>query len=207
MDLNARQRRHARRTTWTCFAVGLVLGGASSSGVVAERLSIGNLQWAGVATATLLVLSVVAVALTALPLSMSFEDADSGAREQFRPTLMLAAQVGGALCGIALVHGLLRASNTHALAWMSNSPAELVNDVIATAGVLTAVWACATRGPRVDWLWSMLCVLLLYRQTTPHWHLDHPPHVFQVTVQELVAAQFVALATGLLAFRRFGAAA
>ena len=166
----------------------------------------GDLRYAAFECLGLLVLGVVALALTASPLSVSFGDTQSGARERLRPLFILGAQVSGALCGVALIHLLLRASGLPALSWMSSSPAELVNDAIAVGGALTAVWACSSRELRLDWLWAMLCVLLLYRHTTPLWHLDHPPQLFRATVQELVAAQFIALTTGLLAFRRFGAA-
>ncbi len=205
MDLDEKQRLHARRTLRLSFVVGLSLGAAASGSVVGERLSLGDVRWSGVALALVFALSVVALALTTWPLSRSFVDVESGAREQLRPFAILATQIVGALCGIGLIHVILRASEPSALSWMSQSPAELVNDAVAVSGLLTAVWACSTRELRVDWLWTMLCVLLVYRETTPHWHLDHGPHAFQATVQELVAAQFIAVATGLLAFRRFGA--
>jgi len=206
VDLDERQRLFSRRTLRLSFAVGLLLGAGASGSVVGERLSLGDVRWSGAALVLVFALSVVGLALTAWPLSRSFVDMESGAEERLRPLAILAAQIAGAVCGIGLIHVILRASGPAALAWMSKSPAELVNDVTAVSGLLTAVWACSTRQLRVDWLWVMLCVLLLYRQTTPHWHLDHAPHAFQATVQQLVAAQFIAVATGLLAFRRFGAA-
>jgi hypothetical protein len=40
-----------------------------------------------------------------------------------------------------------------------------------------------------------------YRATASAWHLDQAPHGFQTTIQELVVAQFIAAALGLLVFR------
>ena len=206
MNLDEKKRSYARRALRVSFIVGWLLGAGASASVVGERLSLGDVRWSGAALALVLALSIVALALTAWPLSLSFVDVESGAREQLKPFAILAAQVAGAFCGIGSIHAILRASGPAALSWMSKAPAELVNDAVAVAGLLTAVWACSKRQLRVDWLLAMLCLLLLYRETTPHWHLDHAPRAFQATVQELVAAQFIAVATGLLAFRRFGAA-
>jgi hypothetical protein len=107
------------------------------------------------------------------------------------------------MSGIALVHLLLKFSRFSALRWMSEQPAQFVNDGVAALGTLAAVWACASKPVRTSLLLEMFGLLLLYRATGHLWHVDHAPRVFRTSIQELVAAQVIAAATGLLAFRKF----
>ncbi len=113
---------------------------------------------------------------------------------------LVVAQVLGAAVGIALVHATLRREVVGAMPWLSERPAQLVNDVVAVSGLLALVWASASRLDTRIFVIALL-VMTAYRATASAWHLDHAPHGFQTTIQELVVAQFVAAAIGLLVFR------
>jgi hypothetical protein len=86
---------------------------------------------------------------------------------------------------------------------MSEQPPQFVNDAVAALGTLAAVRAFASRSVSPYMLIVMFGLLLGYRITGQLWHVDRAPHLFQASIQELVAAQVIAAATGLLAFRRF----
>jgi hypothetical protein len=111
---------------------------------------------------------------------------------------ILVPQALGAVVGIVVVHLLLRREALGALPWLSERPAQFVNDAVAVAGFLALVWA-VTDGLDAKLLFLAFAGVTLYRVTAPLWHLDHAPGGFQTSVQELVVAQFVgaALAVGL----------
>jgi len=176
----------------------------TSAGVVAERLLGGNIQAALSVDVIVLGVAILAMTLTSRPLSTFFGNAeDARWLVRLRSGLVLLPQLIGVLSGVALVHLSLRYSGFSALKWMSERPAQFVNDGVAALGTLAAVWACASKPLRMCLLLEMLGLLLLYHATGQHWHADHAPHAFRASIQELVAAQVIAAATGLLAFRRF----
>jgi len=200
-----RARRFARRSLGLAYCCGLLLAGTTSAGVVAERLLGGSIHAALSVDVIVLGVAILAMTFTSRPLVTSFGDADAHAVARLRSSVVLLPQLLGVLCGIALVHLALRYSCFSALWWMSERPAQFVNDGVAALGTLTAVWACASRPLRMCLLLEMVGLLLLYRATGQHWHVDRAPRVFQASIQELVAAQVIAAATGLLAFRKFSA--
>jgi hypothetical protein len=86
---------------------------------------------------------------------------------------------------------------------MSEQPPRFVNDAVAVLGTLAAIRAFASRSVSPYMLIVMFGLLLSYRITGQLSHVDRAPHLFQASIQELAAAQVIAAATGLLAFRRF----
>jgi hypothetical protein len=162
---------------------GLLLALATSGGIVGERISGGDVWVALFVNALITLVSVVVLALTF---------------ERMGTTTVL-AQAAGAACGIVLVHFIVRQHFLAEVPWLSERPAQLVNDVAATAAALTLIWACA-RGLDARVLGAALILLTVYRLTASRWHLDHSPHGFQATVQQLVVFQFAASAFGLLVF-------
>lgn len=167
---------------------GFVLAVAVSGGIVGERVSEGSLPVALAANALVTLVSVVVLLLTA--------------RAQGMPVMTyLGAQGFGALLGIFLVHQALRGTGL-ALPWLSERPAQLVNDLVATFGVLALITGMA-RGADLRALLVCLLVLTVYRATSSMWHLDAAPHGFVFTVQQLVVAQVAAVALAMVAYRVF----
>ena len=200
----ARVRRFGARSMWLAFASGLLVAVTVSSGVVWERVLGGNVHAALAVDVLVLCAAVVAASLTSRPLNVIFTDArgtTGGAR--LRSAVILAHQLLGVACGIGMVHVALKHSGIQALSWMSECPAQLVNDAVAAMGTLIAIWVCASHRLRWGLLIQMLGMLLLYGATRQHWHADRAPFTFQTSIQDLVVSQVVAASTGLLAFRRF----
>jgi hypothetical protein len=181
--------RFALRMSATWFALGLLLALATSGGIAGERISRGAFDVALLANTVTTVVALVAVLLTMRRVGVSF----TGARA-------LVPQGLGAVAGIVLVHLLLRHEALGILPWLSERPAQFVNDLVAVSGVLALVWASAN-GLDVRLLAIAFVGVTLYRVTSPAWHLDHAPGGFHTSVQELVAAQFVAAALALGLFR------
>ena len=84
--------------------------------------------------------------------------------------------------------------------WLSERPAQFVNDVVGVLGLLGLVWAC-DGGLNVWLLFVAFAGLTVYRATAPLWHLDRAPIPYHTSIQELVVAQFVAAAFALGLFR------
>lgn len=206
-DLDPREARFAKRSLTLAFFCGLLLACVISAGVIGERLRAGSVRTALLVDVIVLFAGILATTLTARPLNVRFEELRDGGEAplvtRLRPSVILALQIAGIACGITLAHIVLKRSHVSALAWMCECPPQFVNDAIASLGTLAAVWACASRRIRMDLLIVMFGVLLLYGLTRRHWHVDRAPFGFEMPIQELVVAQVVATATGLLAFRRF----
>jgi len=117
-----------------------------------------------------------------------------------RALTVLAPQLCGAVVGVLLVHALLRREALGVVPWLSERPAQLVNDAAAVAGFLALVWAAAG-GLDARLLVIAFTGVTLYRVTSPMWHLDRAPGGFHTSVQDLVVAQLVAAALALGLFR------
>lgn len=168
------------------FATGVLLALVTCGGIVEERLSSGDPRVALVANLFITLASVLVFGM---------------AQRRTSPTARtVVPQALGAACAIAAVHVALRAGIVAAPAWLSERPAELVNDVVAVFATLAVVWSCA-RGLSLPLFVTALVVLTAYRATGRFWHLDAAPHGFVVTVQDCVLAQVIAAAIALLAYR------
>jgi hypothetical protein len=178
----------ARRSaaSLTVFAAGFAFAAVTSGGIVEERLSSGSLNVAlGVnAVVTFAATLVLALIQRRAPLSLS----------------LIVPQVLGAACGIVCVHLALRAGVLAAPSWLSERPAQFVNDAVAVFATLAVVWACAY-GLDLRLLVGAMLVVTAYRVTAHCWHLDLPPQGFQFRVQDFVIAQFVGAALALPVYR------
>lgn len=162
------------------FAVALVACG----GILAERLSRGDVAIAVVAH-VLLTVAVLAVM--------------RGGHREDGSTSQLGAQAVGAILAIALAHGLLRTSGLGAEPWLSEHPAQFVNDAVAVFAPLAVVWAANRRPPSTVILVATLLVVTAYRATGFMWHLDHGS--FAYSVQDFVTGEFAGSAVGVATFR------
>lgn len=168
------------------LGAGFLVAIATSGGLVGERLSEGDLRVAVVMNALITSVSVFALFLTA-----RWDGA--------RPGQFFFRQALGALLGIGLVHLVLRGSLLGA-PWLSERPAQLVNDLVAVFGALVLVWAASRR---VDARVLLVGVGLVsaYRASASHWHLDQAPHGFVLTIQQLVVMQLFGVALAMIVFR------
>ncbi len=202
-----RARRFARRMLVAAFVTGLLLAIATSGAIVGERLTGGSVRLALLADSIVLAIAVLAMALVSRSGLVLFGSVvDSVERlARLRLGLVVLMQALGAAIGIAIVHLLLRRL-VNVPCWFSERPAQFVNDAVAICGALLSIWACAQRRLALIALGAMFLLLLAYGATASRWHLDHPALTFTASIQELVAAQVIATATGLLSFRGFQSA-
>jgi hypothetical protein len=187
--------------TMAAFGVGLLLSLTTSGGIAEERVTCGAFDVALVANAAATLAAFLAVVPTMRRMLVSFaelRDNDEVPARVFRlhPLVLLVPQLLGAGAGIVVVHLWLRHEALSALPWLSERPAQFVNDIVAVSGLLALVWATAT-GLDARLLVLAFVGVTLYRLTSPMWHLDRAPNGFQSSVQELVVAQFVAAAVAL----------
>jgi hypothetical protein len=196
-----RSPRFALRRIAAGVGMGLLIALATSAGIAGERITQGALGVALCANAatTAVALLVLFLMVRGEPIfSVAHGGNQRGRTARFHRLTVFAPQVCGAVLGVLLVHLLLRREALGILPWLSERPAQLVNDTVAVAGFLVLVWASAG-GLDARLLVLAFVGVTLYRVTSPMWHLDHAPGGFHTSVQELVVAQFVgaALAVGL----------
>jgi hypothetical protein len=182
----------------------LLVARATSAGIAGERIAEGSFGVALAANAVATIAAIATLLLTVGPLLAFFEDmptADVEPRSYLlRRAAILIPQALGAVAGIAFVHLALHREVAQAMPWLSERPAQFVNDAVAVCGLLALVWATANRLDSRLFV-AALFVMTAYRATAPAWHLDQSPHGFQTTIQQLVLAQFAAAAFGLLVFQ------
>lgn len=171
------------------FTAGLGVALVACGGLLAARLSLGDVK-IGVLAQVLLTLALVAV--------MHGQGRPVAARSWFVAS-KIAAQVVGAALGIAIAHFVIRSSSLAAVPWLSERPAQLVNDFVAVFAPLAVVWASSRRPPSTLALVATLAVVTAYRATGFMWHLDGA--AFSYSVQDLVTGEFAGSAIGITAFR------
>jgi hypothetical protein len=174
------------RQAAAAFLAGAVFGAITSGGILEERLSAGNPTVGMIVNAFMTFLSLLA-------LGMVERRRSSGG--------VLLLQLLGAIVGIASVHMALRAGWIAAPSWLTERPAQFVNDGVAVFGTLAVVWACARRFD-VRVLLLALFIVTAYRVSGRFWHVDVAPGGFSVSVQDLILAQFGAVALALPLYRR-----
>jgi hypothetical protein len=172
---------------------GLCVALAASGGILSERISGGSLRVGFVANVVITLSAIVAFVVTMRAVSTSRDAASGLSKSQ-----VLAQALGGVL-GILLVHAVVRGGSVGA-PWLSEKPAQLVNDGVVVFAILAVVWGCARNlDPRV--LIVALVLVTGYAATAGRWHLDRAPHGFDATVQQFVVAEFVAVALAVAIFR------
>ncbi len=170
------------------FGVGLLVALVVSGGIAEERVTLGAPGVVLLANGAMTVAALLAVVLL------------MRRRATERNALaVLVPQLVGAVAGVALVHLALRQASG-AVPWLSERPAQFVNDAVAVLGLLGLVWAC-DGGLNVRLLFVAFVAVTAYRATASFWHLDRAPAPYHTSIQELVVAQFVAAAFALGLFR------
>ena len=180
-------RPRSSAASFAAFMAGAVFAVVTSIGLVEERSSSGSPRVALVANAFVTFGAILILGLVQRRVAVSGR--------------AIWAQAFGAACGIGLVHLALRMGLVPAPSWLSERPAQFMNDAVAVFATLTIVWACARRLD-LRLLVGALLVVTAYRVTAPLWHMDAAPHGFLFRVQDLVLAQFVAAALALPLYRQ-----
>jgi glycerol uptake facilitator-like aquaporin len=136
----------------TAFLLAAVVG----SGIMGEQLAGGNVAIALLANSLATGAALVALILTFGPVSgahfnpvVSLADASQGGITWDAAAKYVGAQIVGALAGVAVAHLMFAkpifAVSTHARSGLSQAFSESV----ATFGLLSVIWGCARRHPKV----------------------------------------------------------
>ena len=144
----------ARRLTAEAIGTALLLAAVVGSGIMGDRLSGGNVGLALLANTLATGAALVALILAFGPISgahfnpvVSLADAWRGGLPWREAPAYLAAQVVGALAGVATAHGMfavpLFSASRHARA----GGAQLLSEFVATFGLLAVIWGCTRRPP------------------------------------------------------------
>jgi hypothetical protein len=193
-----RRRRFTWRTVAASLGVGWLVALATSAGIAGERLTRAALPMVVLANAVATLAGVLAIVVTMRPMVVLFDGDERPPK--LHTFAVLGAQLVGAAAGIATVHLVVRHEVLPIAPWLSERPAQWMNDTVAVLGLLSIVWACA-RGLDARLFVLALVGVTLYRVTAPLWHVDHAPGAFPISIQQLVVAQFVAAALALGVFR------
>ena len=143
-------RRLAAEGVGTALLLATVVG----SGIMGERLSGGNVAVALLANSlatgaalVALILAFGAISGAHLNPAVTLADASQGGLSWQEAPAYLAAQVVGAVAGVALADLMfgepLFALSRHA----RGGPAQLLSEFVATFGLLSIVWGCSLRRP------------------------------------------------------------
>lgn len=165
------------------FTAGLALAVVACGGILADRLSLGDVK---VATVAHVVLTIAVVGLV-------------HAQRRSIDAHRLGAQMAGAAVGIVLAHAVIRTGALGTAPWLAEGPAQLVNDAVAVFAPLAIVWASTRRPPSTVVLVATLLLVTVYRATGSMWHLDAAP--FAYSVQDLVTGELAGSAIGITTFR------
>jgi glycerol uptake facilitator-like aquaporin len=130
----------------TAFLVAAVVG----SGIMAERLSAGNLALALLANTIATGAALVALLLTFGPISgahlnpvVSLADAMEGGLAWSETLPYLAAQIFGGVCGTLAAHAMFGLPPVSLSRHIRGGPAQFLSELIATFGLLSVIWGCS----------------------------------------------------------------
>jgi len=132
----------------------LLLATVVGSGIMAERLSGGNVGIALLANGIATGGGLVALILTFGPISgahlnpaVTVSDAAMGGLPWREVPVYLAAQLAGAFAGVALAHGMFGLPIFSASEHVRSGWGQVLAETVATFGLLSVIWGCARRRP------------------------------------------------------------
>src|SRR5260221_2575812 len=141
-------RRLASEAIGTAFLLATVVG----SGIMAERLSGGNVAIALLANTIATGAGLVALILTFGPISgahfnpvVTLADGPLGGLPWREVPAYLAAQIAGAFAGVAMAHVMFGLPVFFASQHVRRGPAQLLSEFVATFGLLAVIWGCSRR--------------------------------------------------------------
>lgn len=132
----------------TAFLLATVVG----SGIMAERLAGGNVAIALLANTIATGAGLVALILTFGPISgahfnpaVTIADAWEGGRPWSDVPVYVAAQLLGALVGVAVAHGMFGEPVFAASQHVRSGSAQLLSELVATFGLLSVIWGVSRK--------------------------------------------------------------
>lgn len=145
----------ARRAGAEAVGTALLLATVVGSGIMAERLSGGNVALALLANSLATGSALVALILTFAGISgahfnpaITVADATQGGLPwRFVPAYVV-AQVGGAFAGVALAHLMFDASIFSASHHERSGLGQLAGEFTATFGLTSVIWGCSRSRPK-----------------------------------------------------------
>ena len=140
----------ARSVTAECLGTAFLLAAVVGSGIMGERLAGGNVALALFANTAATGAALVALILTFGPISgahfnpvVTLADTWQGGLPWREVPGYLAAQVGGALLGVAVAHLMFGEPLFSAARHVRQGPAQLLSEFVATFGLSTVIAGCA----------------------------------------------------------------
>lgn len=144
------RHRMAAEFVGTLFLLAAVVG----SGIMAERLSGGNVAIALLANTIATGAMLVALILAFGPISgahfnpaVTLADAWQGGIEWREAVAYILAQVVGAFGGVVAAHLMFGLAVLSASTHQRNGPAQLFSEFVATFGLLSVIWGCGRQRP------------------------------------------------------------
>jgi glycerol uptake facilitator-like aquaporin len=144
----------ARRITAEFIGTLFLLAAVVGSGIMGDRLSSGNVAIALLANSIATGAALTALILAFGPISgahfnpvVTLADAWQGATLWRDVPLYIAAQIVGAIAGVAVAHLMFGESLFLASAHARSGSAQLLSEFIATFGLLAVIWGCGRPRP------------------------------------------------------------
>ena len=145
-----RSRRITAEFLGTLFLLAAVVG----SGIMGDRLSSGNIAIALLANSIATGAALTALILAFGPISgahfnpvVTIADAWQGDTVWQDVPLYIAAQIGGAIAGVAVAHLMFGETLFLASSHVRSGSAQLLSEFIATFGLLAVIWGCGRPRP------------------------------------------------------------
>lgn len=143
-----------RRLTAEAIGTALLLAAIVGSGIMAERLSGGNIALALLANTVATAAALFALIVTFGPVSgahfnpaVTMADAwQGGLRWQDVPAYV-SAQMFGAIVGVWIAHAMFAEPLFMLSQHARGGSAQLVSEFVATFGLLSVIWGCSRRRP------------------------------------------------------------
>ena len=144
----------ARRATAEFLGTLFLLTAIVGSGIMGDRLSSGNVAIALLANSIATGAALTALILAFGPISgahfnpvVTLADAWQGETVWRDVPLYIAAQIGGAIAGVAVAHLMFGETLFLASSHVRSGPAQLLSEFIATFGLLAVIWGCGRPRP------------------------------------------------------------
>jgi glycerol uptake facilitator-like aquaporin len=144
----------ARRITAEFFGTLFLLAAVVGSGIMGDRLSSGNIAIALLANSIATGAALTALILAFGPISgahfnpvVTLADAWQGETVWRDVPLYIAAQIGGAIAGVAVAHLMFGETLFLASTHVRSGSAQLLSEFIATFGLLAVIWGCGRPRP------------------------------------------------------------
>jgi glycerol uptake facilitator-like aquaporin len=130
----------------------MLLAAVVGSGIMADRLSGGNVAIALLANTVATAAALVALILTFGPISgahfnpaVSLADASQGGLQWREVPAYIAAQILGAVVGVWTAHVMFGERVWMLSLHARSGPAQMVSEFVATFGLLSVIWGCSRR--------------------------------------------------------------